>query len=162
MDQVFFVTDQFRIEKNHFFVLRKGFVTDQLNFNQILKCEIKKGSSVNHPILLVIFGLVCCLPICWFLTTWADFLSNGQIGFFQQMNSSGHWRTLAIQLIVVGFCSFVGFLSVRQALTRTRVLMIRTIDSKKYRFDLLPLEKNDRLEKLISFLKDNQIMVSRD
>ncbi len=160
MDQEFFVTDQFRIEKNQFFVLRKGFVIDQFNFNEILDCEIKKGSPVKYPILLVIFGLVCCLPFFWFFGTWEEFLTEDQVGFFQQMSSNGHWRALAIQLIVVGFCSFVGLLSLRQALSRTRLLRIQTIDSKKYRFDLLPLERNDRLEKLISFLKDNQIMVS--
>lgn len=162
MGQVVFVTDQFRIEKNNFFVLRKGYKIDQFNFNQILKCEIKKGSSAKHPMLLVIFGLVCCLPLLWFVANWEEFLTDDQVDFFQQMSSSGHWRTLAIQLIVVGFCSFVGLLSLRQALTRTRLLRIQTIDSKKYRFDLLPLEKNERLEKLISFLKDHQIMVSID
>jgi hypothetical protein len=152
-------TDQFRIVNDHLLVLRKNFVITQVPFSQISDCQIEKDSSSKRPILLVVFGLACCLPLIWWIVTWREFLTQDHVSFFQILTSSGQWRVLAIQLTVVGFCFFMGLLSFRQALTKRQLLKIRTAGSERYRFDLTPLEKNNRLEELISLLKDHRIIV---
>jgi hypothetical protein len=152
-------TDQFRIVNDHLLVLRKNFVITQIPFSQISDCQIKNGSSSKNPILMVVFGLVCCLPLILWIVTWREFLSQDHVSFFQILTSSGQWRALAIQLTVVGFCFFMGLLSFRQALTKIPVREFQTAGSKRYRFDLTPLEKNNKLEELISLLKDHRIIV---
>ncbi len=157
MNPILFETDQFRIDQQHLYILRKGFVVHQFQFGQLSQCEIKRASPVKNQGGLLAFGLACFLPLCWSSYFWVKIYSQAEVGFLEIIATG---RAVAIQISVVGFCAFVGFLSMKQTLSKSTVLKIQTLDSKSYLFDLSPIEKTGTLSSFVSFLKKHLSQIS--
>lgn len=143
------------MDQQHFYILRKGVVVTQFQFGQLSQCEIKKASTAKRPGGLMAFGLLCYFPTLWFSYLWIKFFSQAKTDFLDVIATGSNWRPMAIQISVVGLCSFVGFLSIKQTLTKKTVLAIQTTDSKSYLFDLSSIENSGILNSFVAFSKNH-------
>jgi len=158
MENKFFKTDQFSWEGDTLKLLRKGFVLEKIPVSEISFCEIKKARIAKSPLLLAGFGLVCLIPLVWSSIYWFGVIFQSKIDFSDFNISQGYHRALAIQIIVVGFCSFLGLLSFLNAFKKSICLEVNlNRDQKRILLDLELLNKSGRLKEFIDHLREIKI-----
>lgn len=158
MKNKFFKTDQFSWEGDTLKLLRKGFVREKIPVSEISFCEIKKARVTKNPLVLAGFGLICLIPLIWFAFYWYGVIFQSNIELSGINISKGYHRAIAIQVIVVGFCSFVGVLSLFTAIKKSISLEVNLIrDQRRLLLDLEVLNKSGRLKEFIDHLRGIKI-----
>jgi hypothetical protein len=162
MENEIFKTDQFSWEGDTLKLLRKGFVLEKIPVAEISFCIIKRARVVKRPLLLAGFGLICLFPLIWFAIYWYGVIFQFEIGLSGIDFSQGYHRAIAIQIIVVGFCGFVGVFSLFSVIRKSVSLEIRLKDQRSFLFDLQLLQKNNRLKEIIEYLKKKRVNIMVD
>ena len=156
--KMIFETDQFRLEKEFLSLKRKSFVIERISISEISYCEIKPSKVVKRPILLAGFGCLLQIPLIWFLCFWYEVLSQSKFDLTSFGTSQGYHRAIAVQLIVVGFCTFLGVFSLFQAFKKSISMEVKLKDQRTFIFDLGSLQKSNQLKRFFGFLNNLKLI----
>lgn len=138
-----FETNHFGITDSEVHLLRGQFPYKKIHLDQFRLIEIKKGINTKHPFRLLGFG-ASLIGVSIFL------ISHYQWPGFSDMFSRGF-----AAIVVVHFCLLiVGFWSAKQASSKTEIIKL-SFDAGYEIFPIKSIIKENRLEDLKLFLKEN-------
>jgi hypothetical protein len=147
----FFETDDFGITDNDIHYLRNRFNYKTVNFSDIDKIEIKKGSSVKNFYTLLIFGI--------FLICFAFYSGYNIIHFLFFEGGHIYIQEIVVPVIPLLFGSYCIYNCIKKS-----IIMVVTFENSHSVFDIDSIVKNSQLNEFIIVLQKklgaNKLVIS--